>query len=218
MSKYKLLKYKINPFSLVELLIVISVLAILVSLVSPSLKRVLEISESMNCSKNLQSLSVGATLYQEDNNQIVLPLAQGVGQGISFRNWTHPLREMYIDAPHNKEGNILFCPSEYDSPSTNKYSNYSMLIYNGCDARADEKYKQVSLNNISRPQDAIFLLDNLYYVHRLDYYRNFQNKAHILRHNGGQNRLYIDGHVQRGIANLDLPQGYWWSWAIGNGH
>jgi prepilin-type processing-associated H-X9-DG protein len=216
-SRSQTITYQKSSFSLVELLIVFSLIALLVSLVSPSLKSILQHGETSTCAKNLQSLSIGTTLYLEDNNQIVLPASQGIGRGISVGTWTLSLKKSYIDAPPKKEGNSLFCPSEYELPY-NKFSNYSIPIYNGCAARNEAKYDQVALNNVSRPQDAILLLDNQFFLHRYDYFRNFQNKSHVLRHGGGQNRLYLDGHVQKGLANLELPQNnYWWIWAIGKG-
>ena len=55
-------------FSLVELLIVIAILAILISLLSPSLRKGLETAQQMACMKNMKKNGEGFTMHAEDND------------------------------------------------------------------------------------------------------------------------------------------------------
>lgn len=68
-------------FSLTELLVVIALLAILMSLVSPSLRRALESAKAVQCGNQLKSIGVAFALYAGDNNDYypVAQIAQGSG-------------------------------------------------------------------------------------------------------------------------------------------
>jgi len=204
-----------KSFNLIELLIVISVIAILMSLLMPSLKKVQEHGYTISCTKNLKSLSVGLNLYIDDNEHIVTPLCQG--RSLNRGNWISKTRH-YLGKYQENEGNPFLCPS---LEANHSYSNYSMPIYNGCAARGDLRYKQVPLSNISKPDEAMVLADNRTFVHRYDYYKGGYRgpSDYRYRHTGGQNRLFIDGHIQYGLADLELPKNsYWWIWAIGTGN
>jgi prepilin-type N-terminal cleavage/methylation domain-containing protein len=60
--------YKKSVFTLVELLVVITILAILVSLLSPALSRVVFNTKLATCKVNLQTIHTGFTMYADDNN------------------------------------------------------------------------------------------------------------------------------------------------------
>ena len=60
---------KTNKFTLIELLTVISVIAILVSMLLPSLSRSRAKTKQMACLGNLKKLGVANALYLKDNNQ-----------------------------------------------------------------------------------------------------------------------------------------------------
>jgi hypothetical protein len=54
-------------FSLVELLVVVAILAVLISLLMPSLRGVMYSSKKINCSKNLKQITNGLFVYADDN-------------------------------------------------------------------------------------------------------------------------------------------------------
>jgi prepilin-type N-terminal cleavage/methylation domain-containing protein len=66
--KSKLSQRKVSIFSLVELLIVISILAVLMSLLTPTLRKSIYYANALQCKENLKSISLGVLLYSEDNN------------------------------------------------------------------------------------------------------------------------------------------------------
>ena len=65
-------KHKINSsrwaFTLVELLVVISIIALLVSILLPALNKAREQAKSGVCKSNLRQISLGFLYYAEDNN------------------------------------------------------------------------------------------------------------------------------------------------------
>jgi prepilin-type processing-associated H-X9-DG protein len=60
-----------RSFSLVELLVIISILLILISLLQPSLKNALEYGQSIACKSNLQKMGAVTNLYMEDHNDYI---------------------------------------------------------------------------------------------------------------------------------------------------
>jgi len=68
-------------FTLVELLVVVTVVGILLALVLPALSKAPEKGKSIRCISNLRQLAIAATLYADDNED-ALPWSE--------RHWTSP--------------------------------------------------------------------------------------------------------------------------------
>jgi len=62
-------------FTLVELLVVISIIALLLAIIVPALGSVRKQAKSVICSSNLSQLGLGFDMYLSDNNRRVFPLA-----------------------------------------------------------------------------------------------------------------------------------------------
>lgn len=59
---------KIKAFTLIELLVVIGIIALLLSIVMPALKKAKEVAKTTICKSNLRQLTLGMRLYAEDND------------------------------------------------------------------------------------------------------------------------------------------------------
>ena len=60
-------------FTLIELLIVVSVIAILISLLLPSLGKARDTAKRIKCTANLKQINTLAALYYSDNNGFTPP-------------------------------------------------------------------------------------------------------------------------------------------------
>src|SRR4051794_38508351 len=77
------MSHRRKAFTLVELLVVIGIIALLISILLPSLQRARAASESTVCASNLQQMGVGIQLYIA-HNKGKLPL-------VWQRSWAAPV-------------------------------------------------------------------------------------------------------------------------------
>ena len=58
-----------KAFTLVELLVVIAIIALLISILLPSLSRARELSKRLVCASNIKGIGTSAKIYANDNNE-----------------------------------------------------------------------------------------------------------------------------------------------------
>ena len=95
-------------FSLVELLVVISIIALLVGIALPAMSRVRQSARIAQCKSNLGQVGSAMHLYLQDNRQ-VLPATNDNDAGATTLNYASLLGNVGEDAPpYNKMGaNVL---------------------------------------------------------------------------------------------------------------
>lgn len=100
-------------FTLIELLVVIAVLALLVSILTPSLREALEYSRLVACRMNMRNLSMACMIYVNDNYDYFVPGAGSWLNVVKFAddgryNWGWPAR-LVADGSIDQTG-MLACP------------------------------------------------------------------------------------------------------------
>lgn len=76
-----------HGFTLVELLVVISIIALLIGILLPSLRRAREQAKSTVCLSHLRSLGQGIAMYALDSNDALLPSRMpNLGDGVNWQS------------------------------------------------------------------------------------------------------------------------------------
>ncbi len=143
-------------FTLIELLVVIAIIALLLSVLMPSLRRARAIAKRLVCAHNLKQISLAVDLYLHSNDntypcaQDPLPAGYWLWMGRGWRSFVEPHLGGNID-PNNPS--VLLCPEDrvarakYESTS---YS-YSLAFYHSPEQIADMNSPADTYGANSRP-------------------------------------------------------------------
>jgi prepilin-type N-terminal cleavage/methylation domain-containing protein len=123
----RLIGHRPTGFTLVELLVVIAIIALLISILLPSLNKARQTATSVRCMSNLRQLGLSIQFYMNDFNGVV-PLASNgtvlgkTANGNDVFNWMHWLNETkYINGGATQNGQRIYaensigvCPARTD--------------------------------------------------------------------------------------------------------
>ncbi len=133
-------------FTLVELLVVIAIIALLLSILMPSLAKARSMAMRLACAHNLKQINLAVNMYLNGNEdtypcaQDPLPAGYWLWMGRGWRSFVEP----YLSTRVSKNNpSVLFCPedpTEKDKYEATSYS-YSMAFYHSpqqIDAMSDK--------------------------------------------------------------------------------
>lgn len=184
-------------FTLLELLVVISIMAMLICILLPALSLAKGKAKALQCASNLKQCGIGFELYASDYNGYMIPSktppppSSGTGYSIYWfdvmcgdTGWTPFINERTMAK------SILNCPSD----TVGKVYDYYM--YYGMPGGAGS---YVKLSNLTFPSRCMYMTEGEYAVGALSSFApgaagDSTNRLR-LNHSGGLNWLLVDGHV-----------------------
>ena len=213
-----------KAFTLIELLVVIAVIALLVTLLMPSLQQAKELARRVSCAANLRSMHQALLLYGEDFDDIpargydtpwdrkVFRSPASFHGGVVSLGKLHPT---YYGGPRSG----YWCPSVGQEYQRQPISYWVDHWKNGAIGEPDENgtldevdipYMYRIMVDIQGWMDSTVYSKHLWQVGRAEYlvisdvyYADFDQRPN---HDGGRNNLYWGGYV----LWYDDPYNMWW--------
>lgn len=189
-------------FTLIELLVTVAVIAILMSLLLPSLQKAKDAGRSVVCLNNQKQCAIAQLSYMSDFQ----------GYGIIYSGWNdwtwseYLYRTNYITAQ-----NFLVCPSWAPFKYTTKYNTYGMLMWVPntaffISAVTSSGNHTFASTKVSSPSDYFLFVDSFstttntaslkYQKQVCDTGINYTTTARMhTRHNNKANIAFLDGHA-----------------------
>ncbi len=189
-----------RAFTLVELLVVITIIAILAALLLPALNRAKEAARATACLSNLHQLGIALQIYVSDNNN-KLPFMDNSTKDAAFSpdDSTNTLNGFYgtnapinvVLAPQLGNLNVLRCLSDLPQPAAD---NPLLRTNSEFEATGSSYFWNFLLNG----EDADHLkMLAIPFSPKQVFLACDKNDFHIARGpNKGKNFLYADGHIK----------------------
>ncbi len=160
-SKRTLASPQKAAFTLVELLVVIAIIALLLSILMPSLHKARSSALRVACAHNLRQIGLGINLYLGDNDSIYPCADDPVSEepvywlwmGRGWRRWV----ESYVGGSVGvKNPSVLLCPEDRTDPGRFESTSYaySMAFYHS-PGQIDTMSELADTTDVGRVQQSI---------------------------------------------------------------
>ena len=168
-------------FTLVEMLVVMAIIALLISLMSPVLQRALMSARSTQCASNLGSIGLAVSQAASDNNNTYPEINQAASDPYPPGSGAKDLYDTL--SPYGITSNTLQCPVDVAQGAQSSYKSYG------------SSYEWDPILDDGNPANP------LVYVSPMNAIPVNDTRVHLCFdftpvHNGRSNVLYGDGHVR----------------------
>jgi len=183
----------LKKFTLVELLVVVTIVSILAGLLLPALVKAMESARSAGCTNNLKQIGIGVSMYCDDQRYYPFPYYYPGIWYFSLRGYGDPLKT--VSGYYYNTGNLYICPSDQEptNPSNGiiKYMQYSYgYNYLRLAGAGVNEYPRRP-NMIDKHSRTILMTDSANSV--ISQYATLSEQD---RHHGGANVLFLDYSVR----------------------
>ena len=191
------IKRKPNAFSLIELLVTITIIALLAAILLPAFGSAKKKANSVSCQNNVRQLSVITFLYCQDNNDY-LPFAWYNDSSPSENNFcsllTPLLYRSEFDGYSDFETKVFTCPQRMKEPLVGPNPmriSYGMNANNSIDF-PDPRTRR--LNSVARPAGTLLIAD-IAFSYNHPPIQSLGPDQVGYKHDARANYVFFDGHA-----------------------
>jgi prepilin-type N-terminal cleavage/methylation domain-containing protein/prepilin-type processing-associated H-X9-DG protein len=175
------MRRQISGFTLIELLASIAIMAMLIGLMVPNLRKVGEKAASVKCLNNLRQIGVSVNLYAADNDG-KFPMVESMPSNQVYTDEGVSAKPLYETlSPYGLDKETLKCPADIKGPNYFTKEGSSYMWRNWVDDEKIDAVKFYGRRGVRTPNSAWIVITTDYDI----------------VHAGHSNRLYADGHVKQ---------------------
>ena len=212
-------------FTLVELLVVISIIALLLAVLLPALAEARNAAKGVRCGAQLREIGFAVARYLDDHND-ALPTAEKADRGPDSANWwQHEAFLATLELEPLPQGrSVLTCPSDprpdwYNNRSSKPcWSSYAANASCFGMRRGGSKRGRL-ISQVMKPAEALAFCDGQFNEGEplVVGHQGCVVQAFAYRHRERASGVFLDGHVES-IRPEDVPQDEdaWWDPFWGN--
>lgn len=207
-----------SGFTLIQLLVVISILAVMLAIAFPVMRAARERSEAAGCHSNLKQLGMATLQYATENDQMLFPRMNFIEKHLPHDTFSKKHGWMRAGDPvgwhratyaYAKSREIFFCasaktpaqrntlsPIELPGSITGMLTTYRTTIkfYYEALKRKEDGFFRVNITQLTEPSRELYLGEVIWLKPRAETMP--AKEANVSFHGNRMNMFYLDGSVQ----------------------